>query len=230
MRALSSVVIGLALAVLVVGLSLYPLTHPTFTRLLVDRFSLSAPIGLSQSRIEATAEQVRAFVADGDGISLPETVDGRPGFDAAAVAHLADVRGVISAARTLTGILAAVVAAWLAFAIAKRRFDYIWPALFVGALGCVVFVVLGAAAGVLDFDALFTWFHGLFFSAGTWQFPADSLLIEVFPEQFWATAAAVWAGLVLLGGVVLATAGVLVRGGLSTTAPQTPEEDSSARA
>ena len=74
-----------------------------------------------------------------------------------------------------------------------------------------VIVVLGAVAGLLNFDALFTWFHGLFFAAGTWEFPADSLLIEVFPEPFWSTAAAVWAGLVLLGAGILAVAGGFVR-------------------
>jgi integral membrane protein (TIGR01906 family) len=173
---------------------------------------------------------VRAFVTDTEGPGLPKTVDGRPGFDAAAVAHLTDVRGVISGARTITGVLAAAVAAWLVLVIAKRRFDFIPPALFAGALGCVAVVVLGAVAGLLNFDALFTWFHGLFFSAETWQFPADSLLIEVFPEQFWATAAAVWAGLVLFGAGVLAVAGALVNGGLRGAVQQAGEQDSSAGA
>jgi len=212
MRGLSTILIGAALAVLVVGVSLYPLTHATFTRLLVQRYANQQQIGLPESRIKTVAEQVRRFVDDTESPGLPATVDGRPGFDAAAVSHLLDVRSVIAGARTVTGILAAIVAVWLATVIALRRFDYIAPALFLGAAMCVAIVVLGAVAGLLNFDALFTWFHGLFFAAGTWEFPADSLLIEVFPEQFWSTAAAVWAGLVLLGGGILAVAGVFVRG------------------
>jgi integral membrane protein (TIGR01906 family) len=211
MRALSTILVGAALAVLVVGISLYPLTHATFTRLLVQRYANQQQIGLPESSVKSVAEQVRRFIDDAESPPLPATVDGRPGFDAAAVSHLVDVRSVIAGARTVTGILAAIVAVWLATVIALRRFDYIPPALFFGAAMCVGIVVLGAVAGLLNFDALFTWFHGLFFAAGTWEFPADSLLIEVFPEPFWSTAAAVWAGLVLIGAGILAVAGGFVR-------------------
>ena len=53
----------------------------------------------------------------------------------------------------------------------------------------------------MNFERFFAWFHGLFFSAGTWEFPADSLLIEVFPEGFWVAAGSTWGALVMLGGV-----------------------------
>ena len=52
-------------------------------------------------------------------------------------------------------------------------------------------------------DWLFTTFHGVFFAAGTWTFPSDSLLIRLFPESFWIAAAAAWAALVVLGALVL---------------------------
>jgi integral membrane protein (TIGR01906 family) len=227
-RTASSILVGLALALLVVGVSLYPLTHPTVTRLLVERYALFQQIGLSEPQVEATAEQVRAFVTDAEGQTLPATVGGRPGFDAAAVAHLVDVRNVISGARTVTGVLAALVAAWLVLAIALRRFDLIPPALFAGAAGCAAIVLFVGMAGFLNFEALFTWFHGLFFSAGTWEFPADSLLIQVFPEAFWAAAAAGWAALILLGGGILATASMLVRAGVDSRTPGRRARDSSA--
>ena len=70
---------------------------------------------------------------------------------------------------------------------------------------------LGRSAGLVNFDALFTWFHGLFFAAGTWEFPADSLLIELFPDGFWVAAGVTWAALVASGGLVLAVAGWFVR-------------------
>ena len=70
-------------------------------------------------------------------------------------------------------------------------------ALKVGAAVSAVFVLLAAAAAVLDFSAFFTAFHGLFFEAGTWTFPYDSLLIRLFPESFWVAAGVGWAVLVL---------------------------------
>ncbi|MDP2400524.1 MAG: DUF1461 domain-containing protein, partial [Actinomycetota bacterium] len=58
---------------------------------------------------------------------------------------------------------------------------------------------------------LFAQFHALFFEGDTWLFPAGELLIELFPEPFWMTAGATWAGLVLLGGGLLYVVGSLLR-------------------
>ncbi len=211
MRHVWSVLIGLALAVFVVGLALALLTQPFFTRTLAERFSLAEEAGLPRERMLDVAEQVRAFVADRGSATLPDVVDGRPGFDAPSVSHLADVRRVIAGARLLTWALAIVLAITLATAVARRRFDGIAAALRAGAAACAVFVLLTVVAGLFDFDALFSSFHGVFFAEGTWTFASDSLLIQTFPETFWATAAAVWAGLVLLGAALLALGARAVR-------------------
>lgn len=212
MRRLAAIIAGIALALLVVGISLYPMLHPTFTRILAERNSQFAQIGLPRVEVLRLAEQVREFVADGDVDSLPARVGSRAAFDEAAVSHLRDVRHVLAGARAFTGVLAAVMAVWLGVLIARRRFREISSAMMAAGVTCVAIVLLAAAAGTLDFEALFTWFHGLFFASGTWTFPADSLLIELFPEGFWATAGATWAGLVLLGGALLGVGGWLLRG------------------
>lgn len=211
MRALTALVAGLALALLVIGLALIPLLHPTFTKILAQRYSETSQAGLTQPQMLHWAEQVREFVADGDVELLPATVGTRSGFDAAAVSHLRDVRRVLAGARTFTGILAALVVIWIGIEMSRRRFVTIAWALIAAAGFCLLFVVLGALAGTVNFDSLFRWFHGLFFSAGTWEFPSDSLLIELFPEQFWIAAGATWAGLVLLGGLVLGGTGWALR-------------------
>lgn len=212
MRALTAFVVGLALALLVVGVALIPLLHPTFTRLLEQRYGETAQAGLTQSEMLHSAEQVRQFVAGGRADSLPTSVDGRAGFDEAAVSHLRDVRRVLAGARTVTGVLAALVVVWLVIETARKRFSTISWALLVGAAFCLLFVALGAVAGTMNFDTLFRWFHGLFFAAGTWEFPSDSLLIELFPEAFWMACGGAWAALVAAGGVLLGIAGWLVRG------------------
>jgi hypothetical protein len=43
------------------------------------------------------------------------------------------------------------------------------------------------------------------------MFPADSLLIRLFPERFWEVSGAIWAGLALIGAVALAVAARLLR-------------------
>lgn len=212
MRTGTTIVVGLALALLVVGLALLALLHPKVTELLAQRYSRVAESGLSQERVLHVAEQVRRFVAEGDSGTLPAMVDGRSGFDSAAVSHLQDVRQVIDRARVLTGVLAALVAVWLGLQISRKRFERISAALLWGAGLSMGFVLAGVLAGLVDFGSLFTWFHGLFFSAGTWLFSADSLLIEVFPGEFWVAAGVSWGVLVAIGGALLGVAGWLTRG------------------
>lgn len=206
MRRLESLAVGLSLALLVVGASLIPLTQPFFTRQLSQRFSLVQEAGLSPERMLEVAEQVRAFVASPGGTTLPTTVDGRPGFDEAAVSHLADVRSVIFAAAVFTAGLALLLGVWLALRLSRRQFDRLASALWAGAVACLVFVLLMGGAGLFDFDSLFTAFHGVFFAEGTWTFSYDSLLIQTFPETFWVAAGVAWAGLIVLGGVLLGVA------------------------
>jgi integral membrane protein (TIGR01906 family) len=212
MRTATTIAAGLALALLVVGLALLPLLDPKATELLALRYSRVAESGLSQERVLQVAEQVRHFVAVGEPDVLPATVDGRSGFDSAAISHLRDVRRVIDGARLLTGVLAALVAVWLGLQISRRRFAQVSAALLWGAGLCMGIVLAGVLAGFVDFERLFTWFHGLFFSAGTWLFSADSLLIEVFPGEFWVAAGASWGVLVGVGGALLGGAGWLMRG------------------
>ena len=203
MRSVSTWVAGFALAIVVVGTAVLPLTGPGFTRTLSTRFSLAAEAGLSPERMREIAEQVRGFVVSGDPGTLPETVDGRSGFDAAAVSHLGDVFGVLNAAKLFTGLVTALVTIWIAIELARRRPGRIADALRAGAVLSVAFVLLAAAAATLDFDSFFTAFHGLFFRSGTWTFAYDSLLIQAFPEPFWVTSGAAWATLTALGAAIL---------------------------
>ena len=207
MRRAATVLVGIALAALVLGVSVSLLTGHAFTRLLASRYSLAAEAGLPRERMLDVAEHVRAFVVDGDAQTLPATVDGRPGFDAAAVSHLLDVRQVLDSARIVTGLLSALLTIWLGVHIARKRTQGIAAALRAGAITSTVIVVLAAVIAVSDFESFFSAFHRLFFTSGTWTFSYDSLLIQTFPEPFWVTAGLAWGGLVLvLAAALWATA------------------------
>lgn len=208
MRSVSAWIVGLSLAIVVAGATVLPLTVPLFTRTLAARFSLAEEAGLSPQRMLQVAEQVRAFVVDSRGDTLPATVDGRAGFDAAAVSHLVDVRKVIGDARLVTGLIALVVIAWIAVQLGRGGASRVAGALRAGAVLTVVLVAVAAVAAFSDFESFFTAFHQLFFRSGTWTFPYDSLLIETFPEPFWASCGAAWAGLMVLGAGVLAGLGM----------------------
>jgi integral membrane protein (TIGR01906 family) len=181
------------------------LSAPWFTRALSTRHSLGIEAGLPQERMVQIAEDVRAFVTGGGG-TLPSRVDERDAFDASAVSHLVDVAAVISGAARVTFMCAALTLVWLLVSLRRRRFTELADGLRAGAVLSLAFVVLAGLAGTADFDAFFSAFHGVFFSEGTWTFPYDSLLIQLFPEPFWMIAGVSWAVLVALFGGLMGLA------------------------
>ena len=211
MRRVSTWIVGFAFALVVVGLALLPLTGPGFTQAVTARYSLAEEAGLPPARMLAIAEQVRAFVVDSEGASLPATVDGRSGCDAGAVSHLIDVRTLLDRARRFTGLITLLVAIWVALQLRGRRVARISAALRAGAVLTLVLIAVAAAAALSDFERFFSVFHGLFFRSGTWTFPYDSLLIQAFPEPFWATCGVAWAALMVLGAGVLVGLAQLLR-------------------
>ncbi len=205
------------LMVLAVLLALQPLMLPAFTQTLVERFSSNEETGLSDAEAAAIAEQVRAFVVEGTG-SLPERVGSRAGFDTRAIEHLVDVREVMSAARLATGGLTLLAVVWLTFGLARRRLRQMTRTLRAAARMAIGFPLVVMLVGLLAFDAVFAGFHALFFSAGTWVFPYDSLLIQLFPEPFWALAAVSWGVFVVVFGLLFGLASVSL-GRLVSTPP-----------
>lgn len=128
-----------------------------------------------------------------------------------AMSHLDDVFAVVQTARRgLFGacIAACVLSCAVAFRSGKR------------ALACVLTgagsVVLGAFAllaawVVFDFNGFFAAFHSLFFAAGTWTFSRDSLLICMYPPEFWMGMGAVWLAATGASSVVCLIMGKLLR-------------------
>ncbi|MHB1323876.1 MAG: lipoprotein intramolecular transacylase Lit [Coriobacteriia bacterium] len=187
-------IVSLILAIAIAGLTLLPLTSAPYVRALVSLVQAEELTGLGPDGTRQAAEAVRRFVLDSDARELPAMIAGRPAFDRAAVAHLVDVREVLSPTRTAALGAALIALAWAAFRRAR-------PELLASALtgaGWVLLTSVGAAAlaGLTDFDVFFAWFHSLFFAPGTWVFPADALLIRIFPLAFWVGAAVSWAVLV----------------------------------
>lgn len=195
---LRSTLVAISTAVVIVGVSVAILLMPWFTAVMVPASGAYELSGLSPAQTLSVAEQVRSFVTHAGG-TLPAEIDGRPAFDAAAVAHLRDVRDVVIAARWIT--LAALVGlcVLIAHAVAHNAQRALARGFIEAGYVLLAVLTLTAVAGALDFDAFFAAFHSLFFSAGTWMFPADALIIRIFPVKFWIGAAVLLGVLVALG-------------------------------
>jgi hypothetical protein len=205
-RSLETGVAALLLAFTVLGLSLLPVASKPVVAGLVRAVDSHVSADLTGRETLDAAEGVRRFVVDPDAPGLPATIAGRPAFDASSVSHLEDVRDVLVPALRLSAGLGVALAVW---ALVRRRSAagrrLVASACRAAGLVLLASAFAGIAAAALDFDGFFGWFHTLFFAEGTWVFPAEALLVRLFPIPFWVAAGSAW------GAIVLACAIVLIR-------------------
>lgn len=170
--------------------------------------------GGGESSAAAADAGVAGAAAAADGTAL-ETMDAlakvsdRYALDADAVSHLEDCNGLITGLSSylgMIGVAALIIALVLGF---RKQFAALAFMLRMGpALLLAVLVVLGLW-GLVDFNGLFAAFHSLFFVEGTWTFNYDSLLISMYPIDFWMGMGAVWVGSAIGVGLLCFAAGCL---------------------
>lgn len=133
-----------------------------------------------------------------------------------ALSHLDDVYRVVVAARIALIIvaLAAVAAcAHLAIRVGRRALG---SALALSGITVIAVFALLAAWVVVDFNGFFAAFHSLFFANGTWTFSWDSLLITMYPPEFWMGMGGVWLATTGLLSILASIVGITLRHRRST--------------
>ncbi len=132
------------------------------------------------------------------------------GLDREAVSHLEDVNAVVANARTpLIGVtlIAAFCLMCLVYLFGAKAAG---RALFASGCAALGAFALAGLWAIISFESLFACLHGLFFAEGTWLFPADSLLIQMYPEGFWVGMGAVWLASSALVAVVSIIIGAVI--------------------
>ena len=210
-RRLETALAAVVWTILVTTLAVAVLTVPAVTGTLVSWLDASERTSLPRAQTRQTAELVRDFVTSERAEDLPRTIGDRDAFDQRAVSHLLDVRSALRAGRLATGAAALALAVWIGIGAARKRWDALARGIEAGGWVTLVFVLAAGLFMALGFDRAFEQFHGLLFEEGTWIFPADSLLIQLFPEPFWVAMGGLLAGLCGLGGAVLVVAGRRVK-------------------
>lgn len=212
--------IALASILVALGVALSVVLMPWFTEFVAPVSGAADLTGYPPERVRELALSVRDFVSRPDAPALPPTLDDRPAFGAAEVDHLVDVRRVLAGARIATVIATFALAALAAESVAAGRLRDVSRGMRTG--GRVILAVCAVAllAGAVDFDSLFAALHSVFFKAGTWTFPANALMIRLFPLRFWVAAGATWGAFTVLAALVLILAG---RTGASIARSARPE-------
>ena len=110
---------------------------------------------------------------------------GQPLYDERELSHMKDVKDLTQSVLLVWYFVIAFFALAILFFWNNRAMQDFWKAISYGGwatIGLVVMVILGV---LLNFDALFTGFHRIFFKGDTWLFLYSNTLIRLFPERLW---------------------------------------------
>jgi len=182
-RLLRRALFALAAAALTIAATTAIFLTPPVVHLLLGVSDAPATLGVEPAVAEGLSDAlVGDLLTDG---TFDAPLGGAPLLSAGERAHLVDVGGLL---RTVLG---AGVGGLLLLGFARlRRRTWLRAAARDGALLIAGGALAAAAAFALAFDATFSFFHGLFFAAGTWTFnPATDRLVQLYPERFWILAA-----------------------------------------
>ena len=165
-----------------------------------DREKLDAAIAEANAAAE-TDGRATASTRENAARSLP----------ADAISHLDDVYRVASVAKQALVIVAVLCIAGLAHVAVRISRGALGRTLMAGGgLVLAAFCALGAWTAI-DFGGLFAAFHSLFFQAGTWTFPYDSLLITLYPTAFWMGMGGIWLAATCIASIICIIVGRLLR-------------------
>jgi len=100
--------------------------------------------------------------------------------------HMADVRALVARFNSLLAFSAILFFVLLLLLFLLSGQDFLRHMLKSLIFGSTAVVIAFAALFLLsaNFSSLFAVFHSPFFESGSWIFPADSTLVNLFPEKF----------------------------------------------
>ena len=182
-RLLRRSLLALAAAALAIGATTAIFLTPPVVHLLLSVSDAHTVLGVEPRVAEALSDALVGDLLTDGAFDAP--LGDTPLLSAGERSHLVDVGALLRA------VLVAGLGGLITLAIARtRRRTWLRVAIRDGAALIVGGALVAAAAFTLAFDATFSFFHGLFFAAGTWTFnPATDRLVQLYPQEFWTLAA-----------------------------------------
>lgn len=150
--------------------------RPGFVNLLTGVSYRFSPLPVSSDTAMLARE--RALVYATRGGSGAEDIY----FTSREVSHLVDVSRLYTPLSLALNIISAL--SWSALIIASAKKEPLRRAMRIASLLLAALIVIFGIA-LLLFPIFFDAFHQVLFPQGNWSFPANSLLIQIFPEDFW---------------------------------------------
>jgi integral membrane protein (TIGR01906 family) len=146
------------------------------------------PYGFTTSERIHWANLSLEYLNNNEGIEFLGNLtfaDGSPVFNERELSHMEDVKVFFKTAmQTWLWLLIFLVAAGL-LAWRSGLLPAFWPAVSTGGWLTLGLIGLVMITVILNFNALFTAFHRIFFEGDTWLFYYSDTLIRLFPMRLW---------------------------------------------
>lgn len=192
-----------------VGAGLFVCCAPFTTTALSTSVSKWEGSGLTHDEMVEAAEITRDYTV---GSHDRSSVEAYEELDAAVLEHLDDVYEVVSTAQIMIigiGAFGIIGCIFIGLGIGRRALG---KTLF-AAPGAIITIFAALALWVIfDFNGFFTFLHSLFFAEGTWTFSYDSLLIRMYPTEFWVGMGGVWFACTFLMSALCLILGMMIKG------------------
>jgi len=180
------------------------LINPLFIGWLQDRHDVADKLQRTQDELDRINGEIVWDIISGGEFEV-EFSNGMAVLDESERSHMDDVSRLVRILVVLD-LVAVAFAAW-GGRLLQPETARLGRMLIYGSGGVGVAALAIGAFAVLAWDSAFTLFHELLFPPGTWTFPADSNLIQLYPPAFWFDAAMVAGALILASAAILSYAG-----------------------
>lgn len=204
-------VLALPLALILSAVRFVFSWQPVYTYA-VREYHAEATTGIPASELIAATRQIREYFSN-DQRDLDISVAGASGqpqplFNDREIAHMRDVKVLVSRAYLVLDGAVLVSVAYAAASVVRRRRDAIRrlaAATLTDSLLTSLLLLAFGLASLFGFDQLFTAFHVISFSNNFWELdPATDHLVQIFPLGFWFDVTMFVGLLALFAAVTLA--------------------------
>lgn len=209
----ASLLTGIAVALVIVAVSIIPFLSPQWVAFAQVRAEAAAWTGFTPDELRTATDAILADLVFGPP-DFDVEIGGVPVLSEREQGHMRDVRTVFA------GLFAAAALSVIVLLVASRRHDRVrlWRSVRRGAIGLIIGTVIVGVVGLVAFDQLFELFHRIFFPAGSYLFdPATDRLVQLFPFRFWEESAMAVGAVIIVSSLV--TVWVAGRRGASATDP-----------
>lgn len=221
--ALAGLVLGVAIALVVVAVSILPFLNPVWVGFEQERAQASAWTGFDPADLRTATNSILSDLVVGPP-RFDVQVAGQPVLTERERGHMRDVRGVFGGFFIAAAIGALVlIAAFVVTRDGGRDRAAMWRRISRSGSVIAIVTVAGGLAGLMLFDQAFTLFHEVFFPQGNYLFdPRTDRLVQLFPESFWVESAIGVGVVIIILSAVLAAVGRWRAATLEARASRTP--------